>query len=919
MNGYCKLFIYKDCKILKNKNFKVDDIQTYLSTLSKLNNAPSGSDDGAILGQYMKHQLKMKYIIDFAQTNKSTFGTRGQVQEAISYDDYWNYNYLEATNVDRYIGGSTVLTHNVPLGKVYYFITGKRWVSEKSIELELEMDVINTLIDNVIAQGTQPLSLSDKSFIIRQHKDRFAEIQDEAKLEKKIDLYSENIHPVLFKTGEIDLGDQIISSPSMVLDRESWYLIFRSRTTDDNSPLDVLLLADNAKTISGRTQGYYGTRDPKAELKTYYYWVIYGDDGNIGTKVSFVSSSGNITIEITNANQAIFITRHEIVSGSIDNNGWVSHTTYHPKGLFSNFRSVTFQNAQFVRKADLRNSDVMYVVSTDIASYPQDTSFPTTTTDQVIGDITDVDRTDPKLLKILKLPYCPAQMNFSDDGNKMDLDAGWGVKASDGTFPQSIYLADTNRTEAFHRELTLRAGTTPFAQFLPILIENFGINKKRLRGTIKDPKLLHSDFYQPKFVYDSFSYIFKGELYDAEYLSWMVQTSDMAFKVDFYVSATMNSKMMFMFPTDHFEFGEDYPLKLDLQDYSGLLYVARNNELPIYNSAFLNYMRTAYNYDIKTKNRQLANNIVSGALSFAGAYASAVAGGPVGWAGAVALGVGATKSFYSAISQTAQAEQNIAEKLKSTEMQGLSVIGSDDVDLMSEYTRGNKAKLLFYEASSKMKQNLENLFYYTGYIANIQGIPDTTSRMWFNFVQAEVIFNYEQNFSQELVEELKKKYLEGITFLHKVITTESGSSVNNWDFEQQYENWELSCTHPISIHSDPNPSTIEGGREYVIKNAIFATDIGRLTNNGKLTWRKRSKSTLQVLASETGLDTITIKGNAIPKAMDVRIGSTIHQEVTLLDYVGADYYWTIEFSETTTGGYNQNIVKASILGYIEIE
>ena len=81
-----------------------------------------------------------------------------------------------------------------------------------------------------------------------------------------------------------------------------------------------------------------------------------------------------------------------------------------------------------------------------------------------------------------------------------------------------------------------------------------------------------------------------------------------------------------------------------------------------------------------------------------------------------------------------------------------------------------------------MRTALWKLFFYTGYVADIQGIPDTTSRIYFNFVQADVQFKKVPNLPASYITELKAKYMEGITFLHKYN--------NKIDFDQQYENWE---------------------------------------------------------------------------------------------------------------------------------
>ena len=56
-----RITIYKNCKIIAEKNFKVDNIEDYLETLETLD---MGGDR---YNQFFKHALKTSYKIEFEQ------------------------------------------------------------------------------------------------------------------------------------------------------------------------------------------------------------------------------------------------------------------------------------------------------------------------------------------------------------------------------------------------------------------------------------------------------------------------------------------------------------------------------------------------------------------------------------------------------------------------------------------------------------------------------------------------------------------------------------------------------------------------------------------------------------------------------------------------------------------------------------
>lgn len=125
------LTIYYHSQIENDKNIVVEDIENYLATL-----------EFSIITdfQYIKHNLDINVKINAPQS-----------QLEYIYENWSNYCAIQNDN-----------------GKiVYYFIFGKTWKSENTIELHLVMDTLNTfkyLVD---------YSFTEKTLIQREHKDRY--------------------------------------------------------------------------------------------------------------------------------------------------------------------------------------------------------------------------------------------------------------------------------------------------------------------------------------------------------------------------------------------------------------------------------------------------------------------------------------------------------------------------------------------------------------------------------------------------------------------------------------------------------------------------------------------------------------------------------------------------------------------------
>ena len=383
-------------------------------------------------------------------------------------------------------------------------------------------------------------------------------------------------------------------------------------------------------------------------------------------------------------------------------------------------------------------------------------------TERTLASSSTIDKTLSENLKIINIPYCPSTIN--EDSGKYVIDALWKYDAVLKFFKLDDLSVRFNNFVITNVDDILKH----------FLMEDFDYRTTLYRH-YKDSKLFHSDYFRPKFVYDSFNTTFQLEEIDYE-ASKSNKSSD-KFEFNFVMSRNIVSKFLFKF---------NYVYNNSTQDYENIVAVSRNNEEVLYNSQYLNYIRTGYNYDLKAKERQEVTSGVTIGLSALGLVASGVAGAitgnPIAIGSAIASGISLATSLVNYAKTTAQSEENIQRKLQETQRQAVSVLNADDYDLLYEYT-SNKAKLCLYEMSENMKQILDDLFYYTGYIINQQMIPNISSRYWFNFVQASLILDDSSNMSSEIEDDIKEKFELGVTFLHYH---------NKFDFNQEMENLEWS-------------------------------------------------------------------------------------------------------------------------------
>lgn len=783
------VFLYYNSHIIPEKNFKIDDLEQYLATLEKLE-----YDDF----QYIKHDLSITIKVNLSQ-------------EQLAYNNPNSIDYVRIQN-----------GLNVPY---FYFVKNRRWISSNTIALDLYIDSIITFEGNY--------TLSDKSRIYRKHSDRWVRtivdsavwntsstIQDgtlygyvnlyhnfaplsfinnfsidvngysstdyqitdvligtafvqcrlrfsvdqigadvditmtayRTTTRRKIDLYSEGISPLLYKKLEYTIND----------DGLVWNLIYR-KTGNENQAVECSLLPSESINVNypqgeDLTQALYGS----VGANNYAYWDYRFSNSIWPLEVS----DGTITTELR-SNRIDRWIYYEIIGYTIK---YLTSTTFKvykwSRRYNSNGTFITqvylglvkdiLGNTTFTQIRCSENIFRFAILTAKGTAESSTDSITLITTTLTIKSFDALDKTDPLLIKIIELPYSPIPYTLNKETNEYSFNINIQLNSN-----SEIKIPFNNFENTINSQLT-----TPYSYLVRAIIPSYS----QERDDIYESKLYHSDYYLPKFVYDSFSHDFIGE-----FQSDSVDVS--LFKFKFKTSNTINSRFLFDF------YQEDY--KLSNNDYPNILNVERNNEKLILNDDYINYIKNGYNYDIKMKKMAdigaIAGGIsgtIGGALTIAGGVASSNPALVIG--GIASIG----SAIVGSVNNIAKSELAMSERLLQKKMQSLGIEGANDIDLLNYYTKGNKAKLCYYEVSDRMKKALADLFYYTGYNTDEFGNPQDymNTRIYFNYIQADVLFKENANISDVFMNDIKARFMIGITCIHH--------TNGEWDLEQHYENWE---------------------------------------------------------------------------------------------------------------------------------
>lgn len=709
-----------------SQNCIVDNLTTLLSTASSL----EISDN-----MFIKHALDINLKVQLPQ-----------------YTSSHNYNYVQAVNYNDL--GVADFTY-------YYYIRKYNWTSESACMLSLSLDTLNTFKNDILGHFTA------KTYVMREHKDRF--IQDdpfETSFRRKIDVVSEFEGLTKYNTSK------------SVIDGEKWYLIYVTASSESET-LDCYLLPTNdnhtVTTSSGLVPGeleHYHNRVMILEACTLEYTTGGGTTAQVsfnGNKNDYAMiwddysnlQSGKLQLyRLSSTDGAPFTVNETLIADNI--------VEIHPV-------TPTSMNCYAIKRDvwELRHL-IIAGVSTETNQYdfikdmaPKiDYTFSSTPVVKTISTFSQVNTSLSAITKIIECPYCPISLTDKKVG-------GTSVLTDDADDYLTAYVINPNEELG----VTIKSASSigNFSVELPDHLARRSIYK----NLNYESKLYHSDLFNLTYMYDSFSKTLPLQNIEAK-----SSGSSPTLEIKYKQSNAMSSNLLFDFKVDNVNSWK----KQDL--YENILICKRNNEKPVYNNNYLNYIRTGYNYDVKAKEEAYKNQVMQSSVTGIGAVASFLVGIlGAGATGGASLGAGIvsgisllTSTIHSATSihyNDVMAKDSMQKRLDELKTSTVSVTANDDLDLMNYYN-GNKLYQTIFRVSDEVRNKALEMFFLTGYKTDTYKIPNLTTRYRFNYLQADIDLNTKyKGYLQPYYDDIVERFKLGVTVFH-----------TNDDFNQIYENWE---------------------------------------------------------------------------------------------------------------------------------
>lgn len=546
----------------------------------------------------------------------------------------------------------------------YFFVMSADWRARRTVAFHLSMDTINTWWDE--------LSWNAKTTIQRQHGDRFDKFltgQSRTRLVRAIDRYNEGINPILNVGFRPDtLRSEVL--PDSVL---NWYLVYKTKEgmTPDNTtnPISVMLLADESLLINKGGESTSNTLETTFDELTPNNQIVWiteemvqsGLVGSIDTPMWVtpgLMTFGEAHPSIPGAYlRAVCIDASEPVGWDVRKlyytgdspSEYVWTTTEEPWLTYSNRPTVLKNIASFRR--GISGGDLTSYA--DINAVGNEVKISYTNPRQETIPFTQFDRSNSKISKIIKLPYPPIEITSETievevppspefpNGTTtyrelIHFPQGWVFNSIYGAMEYVIAAQDTFSTElqeySFEDEYVVELDSAPASGngYLEYSMES---------------KLYNSEFYNVSLMYDNVSHQVKLERLDFGVIP--------SVKPIFYVPNTMTNNMMFKVEYNGY-FNPEYP-------YGDFLTSTRNNEMTIFSSGYVDYLRNGYNFDREAREQQNRQQIISAGIAVAGAIGSI-------WTGGASLM--ASSAAIAAINKSAQGFRQDAINLGALDVSG---------------------------------------------------------------------------------------------------------------------------------------------------------------------------------------------------------------------------------------------------------
>lgn len=676
----------------------------------------------------------------------------------------------------------TIRNSDSPLSAIMlYFVVGYTQRAPQTIELSLKLDVLNMFY------GYFKTRFAAGTFIARCHKDRYlvTEVDEQAgtvTLARKFDRISEGDSPRLFGLSQtVETITDRRGSPA------NFYIIYRN--SEGGQPCIDLAASEPLK-ISESSQGGGAVTISFNDLVDNRYYYLVGDfeltvqyfrDSGTSQEVRYYAcNSGFVRFKKVNSQNPNI--KGEILfysnDGAMYNNGAIVTTEYtdYLTGpiVISKGRTVYY-------------SSVETTSSEDVKRFPSFEINAGTYSAEYLGAIAALDRTNSNIVKVIECPYCPIDYTFDSESGLYSFSNFFETKSPEGFFrtfdltkafsPRSI------RLETYVDKVRAIASISAITSYREPLLD--------------DSKLFTSPYYRPTYFYDSFAWAVKLEEYE------LTESEDglspLGIDINYKQSLSLSSSLLFEFKSMTSQTLPYFEDVISDQNFDKIILANRNNELPLFSSEYLNYLRNGFNYDKKRLSEQAAQGIAGTSIQTLASilsFAFAPATGGLSAAAGIGLAAGAVGSLANLGFSQLQGSEAIEQKIASLKLQSYSVSGVDDLDLFKTYS-GNKLKKKIYEISDQEFQRLSKRFAYYGYACGEYAtyMPRyLNSRRFYNFLACEPVWLSDMNdIPGEYVEEINEKLRAGVTIWHN-----EGYHVSNYALNRNVENIENSILEAIS-------------------------------------------------------------------------------------------------------------------------
>lgn len=616
----------------------------------------------------------------------------------------------------------------------YYFIVDATWKSQNCLGFTAVLDTLNTFQDQY--------GFTDRSNIERQHVDRFKLIGarptgdsiDEV-VTNVISDTKEELQPELLMTRKEVLGGDM-----PVDNKYQWYLIYQTNTESGNPEILMCANKDIRLSVEPSTQEYILT-----PAKMHESSIMVFDRCTVEYYVN-LSTTEKRTIDMDGM----------IAFYKTTDSDRFTLTYYSRDGSDATIGQLT-------NKVTISSSGTckLYKVNTVIFDRDAIEGSPYTLVgapDTLTG-IGSIDRTRSNLYKVIECPYCPLDISITE-GTMPTLPDKWSFDSERGKFVCSDLTYEFPERTVWTEEnvMNLIAGQVIKAQRAKLTLYSRHDHQDGVEGNVVDPKSYISSLKSWNFVYDT--------------ASWSIIPEDLVIpnktprpdlvQVKFKQSNNISSDCGFRF--DIPEFG-----KMHREYFDDYMFSMRSNELPLYSSDYINYMRNGYNYDLKANKLKAWSDMVG------------IAGQALGTAGGIGASMVSNRLERNRVGASYDEQKKLLDRWYGDQAYGLT-----DIDWALEGEYNQRLNSL----QSRRTRALSNIRGVSSFV--IPSIVSNAVGIGVGIANATISHSQREEALQQKINEYKNRaFSVSTTGNHDLFKWYSGNKLILFEFEPREEVREL--------------------------------------------------------------------------------------------------------------------------------